>query len=81
VDSVTTAPLSSLERPGWVRVVQWVTGMVLYLQAPMITQMLTALDLELRWRVLEHSAVCGAWARHAVERHTQRLIEQQCSAR
>lgn len=46
-----------------------------------ITQILTALDLEGRWRVLEHFAEYGAWDRDAVERQTLRLIEQERPAR
>jgi DDE superfamily endonuclease len=64
-------------RPGWVRFVQWVTGMVLGGEEHTITQLLTALGLEARWRVLEHFAEYGAWDREAVERHTLRLIEQE----
>lgn len=68
-------------RPGWVRFVQWATGMVRCWEEHTITQILTALGLESRWRVLEHFAEHGAWEREAVERHTQRLIEQECPAR
>jgi hypothetical protein len=68
-------------RPGWVRFVQWVTGMVLCWEEHTITQILTALGLESRWRVLEHFAEYGAWDREAVERHTLRLIEQERPAR
>jgi DDE superfamily endonuclease len=68
-------------RPGWVRFVQWVTGMVLGWEEHTITQLLTALGLEGRWRVLEHFAEYGAWEREAVERHTLRLIEQERPAR
>jgi hypothetical protein len=46
-----------------------------------ITQILTALGLESRWRVLEHLAERGAWDREAVERQTQQLIEQEQPAR
>jgi DDE superfamily endonuclease len=68
-------------RPGWVRFVQWVTGMVLCWEEHTITQILTTLGLESRWRVLEHFAEYGAWDREAVERHTLRLIEQEQPAR
>jgi hypothetical protein len=68
-------------RPGWVRFVQWVTGMVLCWEEHTITQILTALGLEARWRVLEHFAEYGAWDRDAVERQTLRLIEQERPAR
>jgi DDE superfamily endonuclease len=68
-------------RPGWVRFVQWVTGMVLCWEEHTLTQILTALGLEARWRVLEHFAASGAWDREAVERQTLRLIEQERPAR
>jgi DDE superfamily endonuclease len=68
-------------RPGWVRFVQWVTGMVLCWEEHTLTQLLTALGLESRWRVLEHFAEYGAWDREAVERHTLRLLEQERPAR
>jgi hypothetical protein len=68
-------------RPGWVRFVQWVTGMVLCWEEHTLTQIVTALDLESRWRVLEHFAEYGAWDREAVERQTLRLIEQERPAR
>jgi DDE superfamily endonuclease len=68
-------------RPGWVRFVQWVTGMVLCWEEHTITQILTALGLESRWRVLEHFAEYGAWDRAAVERQTLGLIEQERPAR
>ena len=68
-------------RPGWVRFVQWVTGMVLCWEEHTITQILTALGLESRWRVLEHFAEHGAWDRVAVERQTMRVIEQERPAR
>jgi hypothetical protein len=64
-------------RPGWVRFVQWVTGMVLCWEEHTITQILTALGLESRWRVLEHFAEYGAWDREAVERRLLRLVEQE----
>ena len=55
-------------RPGWVRFVPWVTGMVLCWEEHTMTQLLTALGLESRWRVLEHCAEYGAGDRDAVER-------------
>jgi hypothetical protein len=73
------APLFT--RPGWVRFVQWGTGMVLCWEEHTITQLLTALGLESRWRVLEHFAEYGAWDREAVERDTLRLIEREQPAR
>src|SRR4029450_6462396 len=68
-------------RPGWVRFVPWVTGMVLCWEEHPLTQILTALGLEPRWRVLERFAEYGAWDREAVERQTLRLIEQERPAR
>jgi hypothetical protein len=68
-------------RPGWVRFVPWVTGMVRCWEEHTITQILTALGLEARWRVLEPFAAYGAWDREAVERQTLRLIEQERPAR
>jgi DDE superfamily endonuclease len=68
-------------RPGWVRFVPWVTGMMLCWEEHTITQLLTSSGLESRWRVLEHFAEYGAWDREAVERHTLRLIEQERPAR
>jgi DDE superfamily endonuclease len=68
-------------RPGWIRFVQWVTGMVLCWEEHTLTQLLTALGLESRWRVLEHFAEYGSWDRKAVERYTLRLIEQEQPAR
>ena len=68
-------------RPGWVRFVQWVTGMVLCWEEHTLTQILTALGLEARWRVLERFAEYGAWDREAVERQMLRLIEQERPAR
>lgn len=64
-------------RPGWVRFVQWVTGMVWCWEEHTLTQILTALGLESRWRVLEHFAEHGAWEREAVERRLLRLVEQE----
>jgi hypothetical protein len=68
-------------RPGWVRFMPWVTGMVLCWEEHTLTQIVTALALESRWRVLEHFAEYGAWDRPAVERQTLRLIEQERPAR
>jgi DDE superfamily endonuclease len=68
-------------RPGWVRFAQWITGMILCWEEHTLTQILTALGLESRWRVLEHFAEYGAWDREAVERQTLRLIEQERPAR
>jgi DDE superfamily endonuclease len=79
--SLLSTYTSVFTRPGWVRFVQWVTGMVLCWEEHTITQILTALGLESRWRVLEHFAARGAWDREAVERRTQQLIEQERPAR
>lgn len=68
-------------RPGWVRFVDWVTGMVLCWEEHTITQLLTAMDLAQRWRVLEHFAEYGAFDRLGVERATIRLLEEQQPAR
>jgi hypothetical protein len=75
--SLLSAFVPVCTRPGWVRFVQWGTGMVLCWEEHTITQILTALGLESRWRVLEHLAEYGAWDREAGERHTLRLIEQE----
>jgi DDE superfamily endonuclease len=79
--SLLSAFADVFTRPGWVRFVQWVTGMVLCWEEHTLTQILTALGLESRWRVLEHFAEYGAWDRAAVERQTLRLIEQERPAR
>jgi len=75
-------------RPGWVRFVQWVTGMVLCGEEHTITQILVSLALESRWRAMEHFAEScpeprrdGAWDRVAVERRTIELIEHEAPAR
>ena len=68
-------------RPGWVLFVQWVTGMVLGWEEHTLTQLLTALGLESRWRVLEHFAEYGAWDREAVERQTLQVLEHEQPAR
>jgi hypothetical protein len=68
-------------RPGWVRFVQWVTGMVLCWEEHTITQILTALGLESHWRVLEAFAEYGAWPREGIERRTMRVVEQERPAR
>ena len=68
-------------RPGWVRFVQWVTGMVLCWEEHTMTQMLTALGLESRWRVLEHFAEYGAWDRETVERQLLQGLEHEQPAR
>ena len=79
--SLLSAFVPGFTRPGWIRFVQWVTGMVLCWEEHTMTQLLMALGLESRWRVLEHFAEYGAWDREAVERHTLRLLEQAHPAR
>jgi hypothetical protein len=68
-------------RPGWVRFAQWVTGTVLCGEEHTITQILTSMGLESRWRVLERFAEYGAFDCEAVERATMRAIEETCPAR
>jgi DDE superfamily endonuclease len=79
------APVSTFAtvftQPGWVRFMQWVTGMVLCWEEHTLTPIVTALALESRWRVLEHVAEYGAWDRPAIERQTLRVIEQERPAR
>jgi len=72
---------SVFTRPGWARFAQWVTATVLGDEEHTITQLLAALGLESRWRVVEHLAEYGAWDRAAIERQTARLIEQEHPAR
>lgn len=55
-------------RPGWVRFVQWVTGMVMGWEEHTITQILVSMNLESRWRAMEQFAEYGAWDRPAVDR-------------
>ena len=62
-------------RAGWVRFVDWVTGMVLCDEEHTITQILTVLGLESHWRVAEAFAEYGAWNREAVERRLFQTIE------
>lgn len=68
-------------RPGWVRFTQWVTGTVLCWEEHTITQILTAMNLESRWRTLEYFAEYSAFDCEAVEDCTLRLIEEQHPAR
>jgi hypothetical protein len=68
-------------RPGWVRFVQWVTGMVLCWEEHTLPPIVTALGLESRGRALEPVAEDGAWDRTAVERETLRLSEREQPAR
>jgi hypothetical protein len=64
-------------RGSWVRFVQWVTALVLCDEEHTITQALTSIGLESRWRVLEHLAEYGLWDREMVERQTIRVVEQE----
>ena len=64
-------------RGGWVRFSQWVTGMVLGNEEHTITQILTAMGLESRWRVMEAFAEYGSWDRDAVERQLLRTVQRQ----
>jgi len=66
-------------RAGWVRFVQWVTGMVLCDEEHTITQILTTLGLESRWRVTEAFAEYGAWDREAVERRLFQTLQASAS--
>ena len=59
---------SEFTQGGWVRFAQWVTGLVLVPEEHTITQILTALELEDRWRVLESFAEYGSWDQQGVER-------------
>ncbi len=68
---------SQFTRGGWVRFVQWVTGMVLANEEHTITQLLTASGLEDRWRVIEHFAEYGSWDRQAVERQLLRTVDER----
>ncbi len=79
--SLLSAFVPGFTRPGWVRFVQGVTGMVLCWEEHTLTPILTTLGLESRWRVLERFAAYGAWEREAVERQTFRLIERERPAR
>ena len=62
------------------RFVQWVTGMALCDEEHTITQILTTLGLESRWRVSEAFAEYGAWDREAVERRLFQAIEASAPA-
>jgi len=58
--SLLFAFLSVFTPPGWVRLVPSVTGMVLCGEEPTITQSVTGLSLESRWRAQEHCAAYKA---------------------
>jgi len=68
-------------RGGWVRFVDWVTGMVLCDEEHTVTQILTSVGLESRWRNLEAFAEYGSWNRAAVERQLLRSVGQACEGR
>lgn len=70
-----------LTEPGFARFAQWVTGTVLAWEEHTITQILTSLDMEDRWRVVEHFAEYGAFRREAVESRTRCLVETELSPR
>jgi hypothetical protein len=55
--------------------------MVLGWEEHTITQILSSLGLESRWRVLERFAEYGAWDQEAIEQCMLRLIEQEQPAR
>jgi hypothetical protein len=79
--SLLSACAPVFTRPGWGRFVQWVPGLVLCGEEQTLPQILTALGLESRWRVLEHCAAYGAWDREASARYTRRWLEQERPAR
>ncbi len=68
-------------RGGWVRFVDWVTGMVLCDEEHTVTQILTSVGLESRWRNLEAFAEYGSWNRAGVERQLLRSVDQACEGR
>jgi len=63
-------------RGGWVRFVDWVTGTVLCDEEHTVTQILTSVGLESRWRAVEAFVEYGSWDRPAVERRLMRVIEE-----
>jgi hypothetical protein len=71
----------SFTGPGFVRFAQWVTGTVLGWEEHTITQILTSIGFEDRWRVAEHFAEYGAFRRESVERRTRELIESEVEPR
>ena len=70
-----------LTQPGFARFAQWVTGTVLADEEHTITQILTSLGMEDRWRAVEHFAEYGAFRRGSVEGQTRRLIETELTPR
>src|SRR5919108_2326090 len=79
--SLLRALTTVVTRPGWGRVAPWGTGMVRCWEAPTLPQLLTALGLESRGRVLEPFAESGAWAREAAAWHTRPWLERARLAR
>lgn len=63
-------------RGGWVRFVDWLTGTVLCDEEHTVTQILTSIGLESRWRNLEGFIEYGSWNRLAVERRLLRVIDE-----
>jgi SRSO17 transposase len=70
-----------LTQPGFARFAQWLTGTVLAWEEHTITQILTSVGLENRWRLVEHFAEYGAFRQHAIERQTRRLVEAELTPR
>jgi DDE superfamily endonuclease len=70
-----------LTQPGFARFAQWVTGTALAWEEHTVTQILTALGLEDRWRVAERFAEYGAFRRDDIERQARRLIESEVGPR
>jgi hypothetical protein len=62
-------------RPGFSRLVQWLTGLVLNVEEHTVTQSLVALDQPDDWKALEAFVEYGAWDRDDVARTTARLLE------
>jgi hypothetical protein len=75
--SLLSAFTAVFTRPGWGRVVQWVTGMVLCWGEHGPTPILTALGLESRWRALEPFAADGTWDREAADDTTRHRTSTQ----
>lgn len=63
-------------RGGWVRFVEWVTGTVLCDEEHTVTQILTSMGLQSRWRAVEAFVEYGAWNRGEVERQLIRVIDE-----
>lgn len=63
-------------RGGWVRFVDWVTGTVLCDEEHTVTQILTSVGLESRWRAVEAFVEYGSWDREAVERRLMQVSDE-----